>query len=561
MRRRFAFAFVLAVVLILGAAMGAGAQPLPSIWVQRDFDPVSGEDWPPLTVLTITVNDPATPMNPDVETYVLTDAGGTFDISLGPPVEFQPSWTIAVTDGVTTKTHTVRDISITDADVLTGIVVGTAPPLTEVYVANTRGGGPTFDVMADTGGVWMTPPFMDEFSVLPGAEFRVQQFDEDGDHTHVEWTVPAPRFTVTLGQESDAELIRGEPDIYLIDWPLGATVDVTIDDPATALTPDYQDSVVVPEITNGEPGFHLPLAFAVKPGDICTVSDGSVSKSHTVLPITVDAVDAYGDLVYGTAVPGSQVNVMAESVEWLYTVANDAGAWVGDFSVLGDPARPTQADILPGNSGGAAVSDEDGDSTLSYFYLIPKSDWVHNPANSHDYLLVTNAMSWSNAQAYAVSLGGHLVSISDAAEYDWILNTFGTEYWIGLNDMATEGVWTWSSGDPVTFTDWLPGEPNDLMGEDAAYLTAVTGQVGWNDMPESTEAGFVVEVGVPTTLEGLLDDMVDDGRIPDTGIATSIMKQAQKAPLKAVTNHLASLVNDGVITQQTMDQILAMVAS
>jgi hypothetical protein len=69
-----------------------------------------------------------------------------------------------------------------------------------------------------------------------------------------------------------------------------------------------------------------------------------------------------------------------------------------------------------------------------------------------------------------------------------------------------------------------------------------------------------VDWQVPTTLGELLDDMVADGRLPNEGVANSILKQAEKAPLKALTNHLKSLVNDGVIAQQTMDQILAMVA-
>lgn len=53
--------------------------------------------------------------------------------------------------------------------------------------------------------------------------------------------------------------------------------------------------------------------------------------------------------------------------------------------------------------------------------------------------------------------------------------------------------------------------------------------------------------------------MVADGRLPKAGVVTSILRQAQRAPLGALTNHLMSLVADGVITQQTMDEILVMV--
>lgn len=31
--------------------------------------------------------------------------------------------------------------------------------------------------------------------------------------------------------------------------------------------------------------------------------------------------------------------------------------------------------------------------------------------------------------------------------------------WIGLNDVEREGTFVWSSGAPVTYTNWAPGEP------------------------------------------------------------------------------------------------------
>ena len=46
--------------------------------------------------------------------------------------------------------------------------------------------------------------------------------------------------------------------------------------------------------------------------------------------------------------------------------------------------------------------------------------WAGNPANGHWYLL-TPAMSWEDAQEYAVSLGGHLVAINDSQEQNWLI--------------------------------------------------------------------------------------------------------------------------------------------
>jgi hypothetical protein len=66
-----------------------------------------------------------------------------------------------------------------------------------------------------------------------------------------------------------------------------------------------------------------------------------------------------------------------------------------------------------------------------------------NAANRHVYYLLSTH-TWTAAEAEAVSLGGHLVTINDAAEQRWITNAFlplaGTHYlWIGLTDRDVEG--------------------------------------------------------------------------------------------------------------------------
>ena len=51
--------------------------------------------------------------------------------------------------------------------------------------------------------------------------------------------------------------------------------------------------------------------------------------------------------------------------------------------------------------------------------------------------------------------------------------------WIGANDGAEEGTWTWISGAPFEFAAWLPNEPNNFNREDCAELHADMWQ--WND--------------------------------------------------------------------------------
>jgi Lectin C-type domain len=93
-----------------------------------------------------------------------------------------------------------------------------------------------------------------------------------------------------------------------------------------------------------------------------------------------------------------------------------------------------------------------------------------NSANGHIYYLLTTN-TWTGAEAEAVSLGGHLVAINDANENHWVCTNFlmfagaPRGLWIGLfqppGSPEPAGGWIWSSGEPVTFTNWVTGEPNN----------------------------------------------------------------------------------------------------
>lgn len=116
---------------------------------------------------------------------------------------------------------------------------------------------------------------------------------------------------------------------------------------------------------------------------------------------------------------------------------------------------------------------------------------IVNPANNHSYYLLAQS-SWQDAETEAVSLSGHLATINDAAEQSWVFNTFGyfggTDHslWIGLNDAAVEGNFVWTSGEPLTYTNWISGQPdNNVGGED--YVHMMRDNLGyipgtWNDL-------------------------------------------------------------------------------
>ena len=113
--------------------------------------------------------------------------------------------------------------------------------------------------------------------------------------------------------------------------------------------------------------------------------------------------------------------------------------------------------------------------------------WVVNPANGHAYKSI-RCESWNDANNQAVTEDAYLVSINDAAEQKWLSETFGYRpYWIGLTDLAKEGEWGWTSGEPVTYTNWAPYEPMDTdRGEEDYTFMGHSPNGEWSDVsPES----------------------------------------------------------------------------
>jgi uncharacterized delta-60 repeat protein len=128
-----------------------------------------------------------------------------------------------------------------------------------------------------------------------------------------------------------------------------------------------------------------------------------------------------------------------------------------------------------------------GSSRSRFAILPPDGVWPDEPVswtrwstnsggNDHFYALTRRAQSWTSAEAEAVSWGGHLVTVNNAAEQEFISHTFlnGLDrirpFWIGLSDAAAEGSFVWADGEPSGHSHWDAGEPNNRNDEDFAAM-------------------------------------------------------------------------------------------
>ncbi|KAI3360772.1 hypothetical protein L3Q82_013006, partial [Scortum barcoo] len=83
------------------------------------------------------------------------------------------------------------------------------------------------------------------------------------------------------------------------------------------------------------------------------------------------------------------------------------------------------------------------------------------PTNKKKYTLITNALNWTDAQAYCREYYTDLAMIENDDENADFLSVKGTvPLWIGLYRIP----WTWSDNSKASFTNWMSGRPDNLDG-------------------------------------------------------------------------------------------------
>lgn len=95
---------------------------------------------------------------------------------------------------------------------------------------------------------------------------------------------------------------------------------------------------------------------------------------------------------------------------------------------------------------------------------------------ANHYALSADGKPFVDAEALCEAQGGHLVVIDDAAEVAAIqsLTIPGTDYWIGISELAQTGVYRTVLNDVATYLPWASGEPDSGV-DHCVNFTTTTG--------------------------------------------------------------------------------------
>ncbi|MFC2053000.1 PKD domain-containing protein [Chloroflexota bacterium] len=343
-----------------------------NITVRPEDDYVEGWGWPENVEITMTIDNPDNGPEVDYEdtqVSINTEDGTSVEFTTAGQIDIQPGFRVTMTDGNFIKAHVVTDLQVLSMDPVTDQVSGTATPNSRIRIRFGVGCNAVRDVTTDEDGEW-TADFsgicnIDAFKKMRG---HAKQEDNDWDSTRINF----PNWRIIFG-------VFPEDDYtFSANWPEGAAVTISIDDPGTTEERDYFDTQTSTAVEGGTlVEFNYADEIDVQPGFLVTVTDGNFTKGHVVTSLEVLDVDTDKDMISGIAKPLSQINIRLSGVcEAFRTQSSDAdGVWIADFSQPGDdPDEGQICDIDESVSGKAANIDDDWDSTNYWIHVIQDFD-------------------------------------------------------------------------------------------------------------------------------------------------------------------------------------------
>ncbi|CAI5788830.1 Uncharacterized protein PODLI_1B041026 [Podarcis lilfordi] len=142
-----------------------------------------------------------------------------------------------------------------------------------------------------------------------------------------------------------------------------------------------------------------------------------------------------------------------------------------------------------------------GNSSLNSFTISSETNvnikcpegWISYAG--HCYKIHRTAALWNDALASCRKEGGDLASIHNVEEYSFTISQLGysssDELWIGLNDRRVQMYFEWTDGTPVTYTNWLRGEPTHANNRQEDCVVMKGKQGFWADQPCDVKHGYI----------------------------------------------------------------------
>lgn len=227
--------------------------------------------------------------------------------------------------------------------------------------------------------------------------------------------------------------------------------------------------------------------------DTALTTDKCLTVDSVALSTSLTAVRVSLSVVNGIATLRSQAGLRAAA--GLTAPSDQGSAQFGFEASLSDANKALTTLALRAVSAGP----------VSVTAVVTPAGAAYNADNGHFYEVILGPFTWSAAQTRAAQrtfdgATGYLATVTTASENSFIARVAGVDAWLGATDRVSDGTFVWSggpeAGTPVSYTNWVNGEPNNFGGKEEFLSIKASG--GWNDVGAAgtatdTMAAAVVE--------------------------------------------------------------------
>lgn len=291
------------------------------------------------------------------------------------------------------------------------------------------------------------------------------------------------------------------------------------------------------------------------PADLSPVVAVVSAGFHTAVLTNEGEVRCWGRNDFGQCnVPALAGPVESLAAGQLHTAVRLADGTVqawgwNDYGQCTAPATLGPATVLAcGQYHTLAIASQEHDPCTPHQDAV---QWaVDQGGNGNYYARIAGPLPWDEAKVEAERLGGHLATITSAAENVFLtpLLTDGLYNVHHLGGWRVKGTWRWITGEPWSYTNWYPGEPNNATGSE--FFLASWVQPGqWNDVQVTYVTAFVVEWEGPLDCDG-------NGACDGSEIANAPNLDINADGLLDACQCLGDVVDDGAVNGVDLARIL-----
>ncbi|KAL4221709.1 hypothetical protein ACF0H5_019964 [Mactra antiquata] len=110
-------------------------------------------------------------------------------------------------------------------------------------------------------------------------------------------------------------------------------------------------------------------------------------------------------------------------------------------------------------------------------------------------LINGSRVTWASAESTCKRNGGHLAHIRNVDEQNYIIDFLkrhasNLATWIGLSDSHSETHFEWTSGEPVTYTNWMPGYNGTHHSSEDCVVLLPNNTGKWDEVYCGSHGGF-----------------------------------------------------------------------